>query len=111
MMGAPGVGRTRNEAPAKNPLVAFWSLGTSAVQSLMNKLVDEREQGRLQGAVSSLNSLGGVFAPFAFAALVAAAIAPTVRVNLPGAAYLLAGALVGLGGLLAWRITRPGAVD
>jgi DHA1 family tetracycline resistance protein-like MFS transporter len=91
------------------PIMSLWGLASPATQALMSKQVDPSEQGRLQGAVSSLTSIAGVFAPFLFASLFAAAISPGARFQLPGAAFLLSSALVLAGASVGWRVTRPNA--
>ena len=89
------------------PVLALWGLGSPAVQSLMSRQVDPREQGRLQGAVTGLTSAAGIFAPFVFASLFAAAVEPGARLALPGVGFLLAAGLVAAGGLAGARATRP----
>lgn len=91
------------------PVMSLWGLGTSAIQSAMSKQVDPSEQGRLQGAISSLSSLGGIFAPFTFASVFAWAIGPHAPVHMPGAAFVLAALLVLAGGVIGWRVTKPRA--
>lgn len=88
------------------PVMSFWGLASPATQALMSKQVDASDQGRLQGAVSSLGSLAGIFAPFVFASLFAAFIGPRAGLHLPGISFLVSAALVLVGGATAWRVTR-----
>lgn len=50
-------------------IMAFWGFVNPAAQALLTKNVSDTEQGRLQGAISSLSSLMGVVAPFLFASV------------------------------------------
>lgn len=90
--------------------IPFMSLGGLAgppAQSMITHQVAPGEQGRLQGALSSLQSLAGIFGPALFANIFALFIgehAPTHR--LPGAAFVLAAALVFAALLLMVRATR-----
>src|SRR6185437_1798666 len=90
--------------------IPFMSLGGLAgppAQSMITHQVTPGEQGRLQGALSSLQSLAGIFGPALFANIFALFIgnhAPTHR--LPGAAFVLAAALVLAALLLTVRATR-----
>lgn len=70
------------------PLLAplnFGSIANPALQSLMSRKVDSSQQGRLQGALSSVVALAGAVSPLACSAVYAATSAST----LPGAAWLL----------------------
>ena len=87
------------------PVMALWSFIGPAVQTIMTRHVGSSEQGRLQGALGSLNALAGLFAPTLFTQIFAIAITDGNR-SLAGAPYLLAGLLLAAGALLAWRVTR-----
>ncbi|MGH8125287.1 MAG: TCR/Tet family MFS transporter [Rhodanobacteraceae bacterium] len=89
------------------PLLCLGGLAGPPAQSIMTHQVDPAEQGRLQGALSSLRSLAGIFGPLLFANLFALFIskhAPTT--NLPGIAYVLAAALALAALALTARATR-----
>ena len=89
------------------PFLCLGGLAGPSAQSMMTHQVDPREQGRLQGALSSLQSLAGIFGPALFANIFALFIgshAPTRQ--LPGAAFLLAAVLALAGLLLTERTTR-----
>jgi DHA1 family tetracycline resistance protein-like MFS transporter len=90
------------------PVMALWGLASPATQALMSRQVDATEQGRLQGAVTSLASLAGIFAPLLYASLFAAAISPRAGWHLPGVAYLVASALVLVAGVVAWTASPAG---
>lgn len=91
------------------PMMALWGMAGPAIQGLMTRQVGADEQGRLQGAVTGAMSLTGIFAPALFAGIFSAAIAMPARTTWPGAAFLLASALIGLGLALAFWVTRPTA--
>lgn len=88
------------------PIMALWGMVSPSVQSLATRRVDPGHQGRLQGALTSLGSLAGVFGPAMFAAVFAFFISDLAPFHLPGAAFLLAGALLLAGAVLAERVTR-----
>lgn len=85
------------------PLLAplsFGSIANPALQSLMSRSVDSTQQGRLQGALSSLVSLATAVAPLACNALYAA-----TSKTLPGAAWLLPVALYAIT-VPIWLVSR-----
>jgi DHA1 family tetracycline resistance protein-like MFS transporter len=89
------------------PFLSLGGLAGPPAQSMITHQVSPGEQGRLQGALSSLQSLAGIFGPALFANIFALFIgnhAPTHR--LPGAAFVLAAALVLAALLLTVRATR-----
>ncbi|HET6631599.1 MAG TPA: TCR/Tet family MFS transporter [Rhodanobacteraceae bacterium] len=89
------------------PLMALWSLAEPPVQSIMTHRVAPSEQGRLQGAVTSLGSFAGIFGPYLFAQVFASAIAPDTPLLMPGASFLLSAVLMTLATAIAWHYTRP----
>jgi DHA1 family tetracycline resistance protein-like MFS transporter len=88
------------------PLMSFWGLAGPPIQSIMTRQVAPDEQGRLQGAITSLGSFAGIFGPYLFAQIFAFSIAPEHGVHLPGLPFLLAGGLILLGMWVAARATR-----
>ena len=77
------------------PIFCLAGLAGPAAQSMVTHLVDPHEQGRLQGALTSLQSLAGIFGPALFANLFALFISDHAPVkHLPGVAFVLAAALV-----------------
>lgn len=91
------------------PLLSLWGLASPPMQSLMSKRVAPNEQGQLQGALMSLFGVAGMIAPLVFTQVFALAIAPGRAMQLPGAPYWLASALLGGSLMLAWSVTRRGA--
>lgn len=73
---------------------------------VMSKRVDGNEQGRLQGANSSIMGIAGLVGPGLFTLTYAWAIRPGTPLHLPGLPFLVAALLFGLAGALAWRSTR-----
>ncbi len=88
------------------PLLALWGLAGPATQALITHRVDQHEQGRVQGAISSLSSVAGIFGPALFTQVFALFIGARAPALLPGAPYLLATALLLIGWGLAWKVTR-----
>ncbi|GAB3028755.1 MULTISPECIES: TCR/Tet family MFS transporter [Oleiagrimonas] len=95
---------------ASIPVMALWGLAEPATQSMMTQQISPEEQGRLQGALSSLMAFAGIFGPTLFTQIFAWSIR-TPQYKLPGAAFLV-GALILAGCVLfAWRLTRRIAVS
>jgi DHA1 family tetracycline resistance protein-like MFS transporter len=89
------------------PFLCMGGLAGPPAQAMMTQQVDPSEQGRLQGALSSLASLAGIFGPALFANIFALFISDHAPVHhLPGAAFVLAAVLLALAALTAWRVTR-----
>ena len=92
---------------------AFWAslvpLGLSgiaapAAQAIMTRHVDETEQGRLQGAASSIYAVATLISPTIFTQSFALGIANGG--TWPGIPYLIAAVLLAGMGWLAWIATR-----
>lgn len=89
------------------PLFCLGGLSGPPAQSMMSRQVDAQEQGRLQGTLSSLRGLAGIFGPWMFANLFALFISDHAPVqHLPGAAFVLAALLLVAATLVAIRATR-----
>lgn len=88
---------------------ALWSLALPTIQSLMTRLVSEREQGQLQGANNSVASVAGVISPLFFGAVygVSVGFAPGL-VFVIAAVVLLGGAAIGH---FAGRGVPPVSID
>jgi MFS transporter, DHA1 family, tetracycline resistance protein len=91
------------------PFLSLGGLAGPPAQAMMSHQVDPHEQGRLQGALTSLASLAGIFGPALFANLFALFISDHAPVHVPGAAFVLAAALLLVAALIAARVTRRGA--
>jgi DHA1 family tetracycline resistance protein-like MFS transporter len=82
------------------PIASLWGLASPVTQSIMSRQVDPHEQGRLQGAVTSLASTAGIFGPELFAQVGAAA-----PLWLLGAPFLLSSLLILVAFGIAWWTT------
>ena len=87
------------------PLLSLGGLAGPPAQALMTQQVDAHEQGRLQGALTSLASLAGIFGPALFANLFALFISDHAPLPLPGVAFILAAILLAVAAAVAWRVT------
>ena len=91
--------------------LSLWSIADPAVQGLMTRLVGANEQGRLQGANSSVQSIAQLAGPFLFTLSFAYFIGPSAPLLLPGAPFLLASALLLLALLIAVRVLAATKVN
>jgi DHA1 family tetracycline resistance protein-like MFS transporter len=85
------------------PVMALWGVSGAATQALMTRLVSPEQQGQLQGATTSVQSISQLIGPFLFTLTFAHFIGPQTAFNLPGAPFLLAAALVLLALAIAMR--------
>ena len=81
------------------PYVLGWGLTAPAVQSLITREVPPNEQGILQGAISSAQTVTGIIGPPVAGSVFGYFIGPTTPIHLPGAAFLL-GAILFVVGLV-----------
>jgi DHA1 family tetracycline resistance protein-like MFS transporter len=91
------------------PVLIVWCLSGIAgptIQSLLSKQYEANEQGAVQGALASLQSLMGVIGPILATWIFGYFTAPTAPINLPGSPFLLGAALIIASGLLARRALR-----
>lgn len=102
-----GLAPTAHAFWAGIPVFAMMGLFGPSLQGLMTQRVGPSEQGRLQGANSSIMGITGVFAPSLFALVFASFIGPRAGLHLPGAPFLLASALLSAALLIAYRVARP----
>jgi DHA1 family tetracycline resistance protein-like MFS transporter len=86
------------------PVNALWGLAFPSLQALMTRQVGPEEQGRLQGAIGSVQGITGTLAPLLFTQIFAWAIAKDSQI--PGIPYLLASLLVGVAFVFARRASR-----
>jgi DHA1 family tetracycline resistance protein-like MFS transporter len=85
------------------PVMSLWGVSGAAIQSLMTKQVAPDQQGQLQGANSSVQSISQLLGPFLFTLTFAYFIGAQAPMKLPGAPFFLASALVLLAILIAAR--------
>src|SRR5881628_3559380 len=89
-----GLARTGAVYIASIPVISMWNISFPAAQGIMTHHVSEREQGELQGAISSLRSIAFVIGPFLFSWTFAWFIDPKHSIQLPAAGYYLAAGLL-----------------
>jgi DHA1 family tetracycline resistance protein-like MFS transporter len=101
-------------------VASLGGIAQPAGQSMITQTVGPREQGAVQGALTSLQSLAGIIGPLiatnAFHALNGPDARTIAGLSLPGGHFLLCAALAGAGLVLTWRaVTRhwpgPGGSD
>lgn len=90
---------------AASPIAALWGVAGPATQAMISRQVDPTEQGRLQGAISSLSSIAGIIAPTVFTRTFAAVSQNHLHNAWAGITFGVAALFVALGGLLAIRVT------
>lgn len=84
----------------------LWGLAGPAAMGLMTRCVDASEQGRLQGANSSLNGIAALIGPLVFTSVFALFIGPHQPLHLPGAPFLLAALLLCVAYVFALRVAK-----
>jgi DHA1 family tetracycline resistance protein-like MFS transporter len=87
------------------PVMALWGVAGAAIQALTTRLVAADQQGRLQGATSSVQSVSQLLGPFLFTLTFAYFIGAQAPLKLSGAPFLLAAALLVLALTIAARVT------
>jgi len=87
------------------PISALWAIAAPATQALITRQVPADAQGRIQGSMSSLVSLAGIFAPAVFAGAFGFFIGPHAPLHLPGVAFLIAAMMLAIAAFVAWRFT------
>lgn len=88
------------------PVFAFIGLYGPAAQGIMTKRVNPSQQGHLQGANASLLGIAGMLGPELFTVTFATFIGARADLHLPGAAFLLASAMLALAIPVARAVTR-----
>ncbi len=83
------------------PYVLGWGLTAPAVQSLITRQVPPNEQGILQGAISSAQTVTGIIGPPVAGSVFGYFIGPATPFHLPGAAFLLGAFLFVVGLVVA----------
>lgn len=92
------------------PIMSLWGLTGPTVQSLMTRRVAPDQQGQLQGAQSSLRGIAALIGPGLYTGVFRWGIGHEPAVDLPGAPYVLAAALLVVALLVGAAVTRvPGA--
>jgi DHA1 family tetracycline resistance protein-like MFS transporter len=102
-----GLARSGAVYVASIPVISMWNISFPAAQGIMTHHVSERDQGELQGAISSLRSIAFVIGPFLFSWTFAWFINPKHSFHLPAAGYYLAAALLFTAMLMATQVKQP----
>jgi len=90
------------------PVMALWGIAGAATQAVMTQLVAPDQQGQLQGATNSVQSVSQLVGPFLFTLTFAYFIGNQAPLKLPGAPFLLAALLMLLALLIAARTLASG---
>jgi len=85
------------------PVMALWGVAGAATQALLTRQVAPDQQGQLQGATSSVQSVSQLVGPFLFTLTFAYFIGGNAPTKLPGAPFLLASVLLLLALAIAAR--------
>ena len=88
------------------PIMAFWGLAGPATQALMTRRVSASEQGRLQGAIASINGVTGLIGPTLFTQVFAHFIGAQTHWHVPGAPFFLASLALFTAAIISWRATQ-----
>lgn len=90
--------------------LCLWGLASPPIQSIMTRQVSPSEQGRLQGALAGLTSIGGLIGPALFASAFTWASTPAhISQGLIGLPYMLASLLMLAAMAIAWRVAQERA--
>ena len=90
------------------PLMSLWGFASPSALGLMSRRVSASEQGRLQGANSSLMGVANMLGPALFGQVFALFIGAGSAWQLPGAAFLLAAGLLVAAAIVALSATARG---
>ncbi len=85
------------------PVMSLWGVAGAASQALTTQLVAPDQQGQLQGATNSVQSVSQLVGPFLFTLTFAYFIGAQAPLKLPGAPFLLASVLMVLALAIAAR--------
>jgi MFS transporter, DHA1 family, tetracycline resistance protein len=86
------------------PVMALWGVAGAATQGLMTRLVRPEQQGQLQGATNSVQSVSQLLGPFLFTLTFAYFIGADAPLVMPGAPFLLASVLLIVALVVATRV-------
>jgi DHA1 family tetracycline resistance protein-like MFS transporter len=103
-----GISRTGILMLCGIPVLNLMSVAWPSAQSIMSREVKPSEQGQMQGAVQSLRGLSGIFGPVMFTWVFSKTFGPAAAIQMPGAAFFLASALLVVS-LIVAQMVRPRA--
>lgn len=87
------------------PFLSLWGLSGAAAQGMMTRRVGVDEQGQLQGANTSVQSIAALMGPVLFTQIFAYFISPAAFVAFAGAPMALGGLLLIVAAVIAARVT------
>src|SRR6266480_3012265 len=102
-----GLARTGLGYMLSIPVICIWGISGPAAQGMMTHRVSEREQGELQGAISSIRSLAVLLGPGLFTFTFAYFIDPKSGWNFPAAPWFLGAALLFVAMLMSLTVQQP----
>jgi DHA1 family tetracycline resistance protein-like MFS transporter len=86
---------------------SFGGIAMPAAQSLITRTVRPDEQGEVQGALASLQSVAGILGPIIGGSVLGYSLSGSAPVSLPGATFFVSAVLAALGWLVAgWAVGR-----
>jgi len=85
---------------------SLGGIAMPAIQSLITRMTPATEQGAVQGALTSINSIAAIVGPLMATGLFGYFTSAAAPVHMPGAAFLAASLLVAIGAGLAIRSAR-----
>jgi DHA1 family tetracycline resistance protein-like MFS transporter len=104
-----GLARSGALFMASVPVISIWNISFPAAQGMMTHRVSEREQGELQGAISSVRAVAFLIGPGFFSWTFAWFIDPKRAGPNPGGPYFLAAGLLFGAMFMAMRVPRVSA--
>lgn len=88
-------------------IASFGGIAQPAAQALITHTVRHDEQGEIQGALQSLNSIAGILGPLIGGAVFAYSLSAHRGVEVPGLTFFVSAALGAVGWLAAgWAVAR-----
>ncbi|CAN2533944.1 Tetracycline+resistance+protein,+class+C [Methylocapsa aurea] len=93
---------------AAPPLIALWAMANPAFQGLATRFASASEQGRLQGALSSLRGVSGMVGPLFFTQILSLSIGAG---SFPGAGYFVAALLLAASLVVARNAVSAAAAE
>lgn len=105
-MFVAGIAKTSATFVASIPIISLWNISMPAAQGMMTHRVSEREQGELQGALQSMRSITFILGPWMFLKIFGWSIDPKYALNVPGAPFYVAAALLFTAMVMATRIKQ-----
>ncbi len=96
-------------AMAFSPVSALGGVAGPALQAIMSRATPPDQQGELQGVAASLNALAMILSPLVMTWVFGLFTRPSAPVHLPGAPFLLSGAL--MVAVVAVFVAKPRAAD